>query len=106
MTITMNEIVQMALVFTAGLVLGVIFFGGLWFTVKKSVSSKTPALWIFSSFIFRMGTVVLGFYYIARLGWQAMLICLIGFLTGRIIIQHFTSKHNKKQIQLNYETKP
>ncbi len=24
----------------AGLVLGTIFFGGLWFTVKKSVASK------------------------------------------------------------------
>jgi len=39
----MTELLILAL--AAGLVLGAIFFGGLWWTVRKGVSSKYPALW-------------------------------------------------------------
>ena len=48
----MNETVNMILAFIAGLALGTLFFGGLWFTVKKAVTAKIPALWIFTSFFF------------------------------------------------------
>ncbi|MBK5269814.1 MAG: ATP synthase subunit I, partial [Bacteroidia bacterium] len=60
----MNEVLYRILVFIAGLVLGTLFFGGLWFTVKKSVASKRPALWIFSSFFLRIGLTLIGFYFI------------------------------------------
>jgi hypothetical protein len=41
---TMNETLLMILAFIAGIALGIIFFGGLWFTVKKIVAAKMPAL--------------------------------------------------------------
>ena len=39
----------------AGLVLGAIFFGGLWWTVRKGLSSQQPALWFLGSMLLRMG---------------------------------------------------
>jgi hypothetical protein len=40
----MNETVILVLAGSAGLLLGAIFFGGLWWTVRKGLSSKRPAL--------------------------------------------------------------
>jgi F1F0 ATPase subunit 2 len=41
----MNETLIWCWLWCAGLLLGAIFFGGLWWTVRKGVSSKRPALW-------------------------------------------------------------
>lgn len=86
----MNEILFLVTAFSTGLVLGTLFFGGLWFTVKKSIVSKSPALLILGSFIFRVGITMLGFYFIASGSWQRLLISLIGFLIARSIIKQLT----------------
>ena len=86
----MNEILIIILAFIAGLALGAIFFGGLWFTVKKSITAKTPAIWIISSFFLRISIVLVGFYFISSGSWQRLLVCLLGFIIARIIITHFT----------------
>ena len=39
------KLLTLVLAWVAGVVLGAIFFGGLWWTVRKGVSSKRPALW-------------------------------------------------------------
>jgi F1F0 ATPase subunit 2 len=39
-----NEIVTLVSAGVAGLLLGGFFFGGLWWTVRKGVSAKRPAL--------------------------------------------------------------
>lgn len=90
--------------FAAGSLMGGLFFGGLWFTVKKSISSKNPALRIFISFILRMGMALLGFYYMAQFGWQAMLLGLFGFTAARFIVTYFTERYDKKQNWLNKKT--
>ena len=51
---TMNETLALALALAAGVLLGAIFFGGLWWTVRKGVSSEQPALWFFGSLLLRM----------------------------------------------------
>ena len=52
----MNELLQLTVVMFAGLVLGAIFFGGLWWTVLKGVSAKQPALWFGLSLLLRTRT--------------------------------------------------
>ncbi len=47
-----NETIYMILAFVAGLALGTVFFGGLWFTVKKAVTAKIPALMDIQQFLF------------------------------------------------------
>jgi len=99
----MNEIVFMILAFVAGLVIGTIFFGGLWFTVKKGITSKKPTLLFFFSFVLRTGIALIGFYYISQNIWQRFLICLVGFVIARFIIALITKPIMEKQIMLKKE---
>jgi F1F0 ATPase subunit 2 len=99
----MNEILYIVLAFIAGLVLGTVFFGGLWFTVKKSVASRTPVLWIFGSFIFRVSITMIGFYFISYGSWQRLLISLLGFIVARIIVTYVTKPRAELQMQIKKE---
>lgn len=92
----MNDTLTMMLACLAGLLLGVFFFGGLWWTIRKGLSSPRPALWFSGSLIVRMAVTVAGFYYIS--GGQAMrlLACLAGFLIGRLAVTWFTRKRGKE----------
>jgi len=98
-----NEITYMALAFIAGLALGTLFFGGLWLTVKKAVTAKIPALWIFGSFFLRISITMVGFYFIASGNWKRLLICVAGFVVARFFVIHFTKLADEKQIQLKKE---
>jgi F1F0 ATPase subunit 2 len=82
----MNEALSLAACLLAGIVLGAFFFGGLWWTVRKGVSSKRPALWFFGSMLLRMAIVVLGFYFILGDDWKRLLAGLLGFVIARIIV--------------------
>ncbi len=79
----------------AGAALGVMFFGGLWWTVQKTVSSQRPALWFFGSFLLRMSLVLVGFYWVAGDQWQRLLACLVGFVMARLIILQWTRTAQK-----------
>ena len=50
----MNEILNLILALAAGFLLGVIFFGGLWWTVQKGLSSRRPAFWFLGSLLLIM----------------------------------------------------
>ena len=99
----MIEILYKVFAFILGLVLGALFFGGLWFTVKKVVTIRKPALWILGSFIVRVGITLIGFYYISAGSWQRLLICVIGFITARFFIIHLTKSFEEKQVPLKKE---
>ena len=57
----MNEILSLVLALVTGVLLGAMFFGGLWWTVRKGVSSKQPALWFFGSLLLRTSIALAGF---------------------------------------------
>lgn len=61
----MNETLILTLAGVAGTALGALFFGGLWWTVRKGVSSQRPAFWFFGSFLLRMSLTLAGFYGVA-----------------------------------------
>ena len=102
----MNEIIFMILAFMAGLMLGTLFFGGLYLTVKKAVTSKIPALWVLGSFFFRVGITLIGFYYVSLGSWQKLLICVLGFIAARTIISRITKSHEKKSITMTERGQP
>lgn len=99
----MNETILMIVAFVAGIALGIIFFGGLWFTVKKAITTKTPALWIFSSFILRMSIALLGFYVIGGNQWQHLILSLLGFIVARFIVIQWTKSIESKQAKIKKE---
>ena len=76
--------------FAFGIFLGVFFFGGLWWTVRRALASKRPAVWILTSWIVRTSLVLSGFYLMAHGDWQRILLCLIGFIAGRVAVSRRT----------------
>lgn len=94
----MNEILTLVLVLAAGILLGAMFFGGLWWTVQKGVSSKRPALWFFGSLLLRTSIVLVGFYFIARGGWEKLLVCLCGFIVARFVVLQFTQTQEASHV--------
>ena len=82
----MNETLMLVLACAAGGGLGAVFFGGLWWTVRKGVSSKQPALWFFVSLLVRMGIALAGFYLIGRGHWERLVACLVGFILARLAL--------------------
>ncbi|MEP6763692.1 MAG: ATP synthase subunit I [Gemmatimonadaceae bacterium] len=69
-----------------GLLLGTLFFGGLWWTVQAGLSSKRPALWLLGSALLRTGIALAGFYAIGRDDWKRLLAALVGFTVARFIV--------------------
>jgi F1F0 ATPase subunit 2 len=75
---------------SAGTVLGIVFFGGLWWTVRRGLTAAMPALWFGLSALGRMAFVLCGLYCFARLGLTSLIACLCGLLVGRVAVKHFT----------------
>ena len=95
----MNDFILKLLVFIAGVALGVLFFLGLWFTVKKALNSKRPVVWFLGSAIIRLSITLLGFYYLTMGNWINMIICLLGFILARFIVLNITKIKDEKSIE-------
>ena len=86
----MNEKLGLVLACMAGGALGAIFFGGLWWTVRKGLASSRPVLWVFASFLLRTGIALAGFYFVSGGDWQRLLACLAGFVMTRMVVTRLT----------------
>jgi F1F0 ATPase subunit 2 len=82
----MNDLLPAILALPAGAALGFIFFGGLWWTVRKGLTSKWPALLFLGSLLLRAGVAVAGFYLVGHGHWERLLACLLGFIAARLIV--------------------
>ena len=93
----MNEQLPMLLSFAAGLLLGSFFFGGLWWTIRKGLSSSRPALLFLGSAVLRMSVVVMGLYLVSNGQWQRLLACMAGFITARLAVTWLTRDKQKEE---------
>jgi F1F0 ATPase subunit 2 len=93
----MNGVAALTVVLTAGIAIGGFFFGGLWWTIQKGLSSKNPALWFFGSTLLRLSLALAGFYFIAGGDWRKWLVCMLGFLIARAVVTRLT-RTNKQGI--------
>ena len=87
----MNDYLILTVVWCTGLLLGLIFFGGLWWTIRKGVTSEQPALLFLGSLMLRMSIVLVGFYLVAHGQWKRMVLCLLGFISARLIVTALTA---------------
>ncbi len=86
----MNDFYILLLAFVEGQALGWVFFGGLWWTIRKSVASSRPWLWFFASAVLRMSIALPGLYWIGRGHWERLLVGLLGFVMARLIVTWLT----------------
>lgn len=82
----MRDPMMLLLAGAAGALLGVLFFGGLWWTVQRGLASGRPALWFAGSFLLRTSVVLAGMYVVSGGRWEALLACLVGFVAARVIL--------------------
>ena len=95
----MIEIKMILLTLVTGFLLGGFFFGGLCWTTKRALLSKSPALWFLASLFIRMGITMTVFYFISKDHWERALICLVGFIVARMIVMRLTDVPEIKQNQ-------
>lgn len=92
----MNDSLTLIPAWVAGVALGAIFFGGLWWTIQRGASSPRPATLFLTSAVLRMAIAMIGFYFVASGHWQRLLACLVGFLIARLAVTWLTRDKRKE----------
>ncbi|QDU39035.1 N-ATPase, AtpR subunit [Maioricimonas rarisocia] len=84
----MNDVsaTQFAMAIAGGFGLGMVFFGGLWWTLRRLPDARHPALLVAVSFVVRMVIAVGGLYFVMGTHWQRAIAGLLGFLAARWFI--------------------
>ena len=93
----MNDMLSMLPPFAVGLVLGAVFFGGLWWTIRTMLTSPHAALLLVFSAVVRVSIVVTGFYFSSNGQWQRLLACLVGFIIARLAVTWLTRLKQKEE---------
>lgn len=70
----------------AGALLGVLFFGGLWLTLRRIGSARHPGLLVLGSYLARLTLAGVGFLFLARAGAAPLLAGLVGFVAVRVVL--------------------
>lgn len=70
----------------SGIVLGLLYFGGLWLTVRRMSTARSPALLFLVSFLVRAALVVAGVYLIMDGRWERAAACMAGLLIARTLV--------------------
>ncbi|MBP6503395.1 MAG: ATP synthase subunit I [Rhodoferax sp.] len=86
----MIDALSLLLVLLAGVALGLVFFGGLWWTVRRGLASPRPALWFIGSLIVRVALTLGGIYIVAGDQWPRLLAILLGFWLARALVLRLT----------------
>jgi F1F0 ATPase subunit 2 len=68
-----------------GFLLGLLFFGGLWLTVRKGLVSPHPALLFLTSSLLRTAIVIGGFLLISAGDPQRLLFAVGGFVAAKVL---------------------
>lgn len=82
----MSGFMALVLAVAAGAGLGLLYFGGLWLTVRRLPDFGRPALLFGASFAVRTALTLLGFYLVMDGSWERMLACLVGFIIARKVL--------------------
>jgi F1F0 ATPase subunit 2 len=82
----MTKALELGLAALSGVFLGAMFFGGLWWTIRRGLISPVPALWFSGSLLIRTAAALGGFYWVSQVEWRRLSACLLGFLLARFVI--------------------
>lgn len=83
----MMPLVKLLLAALAGILIGMVFFGGLWSTLSGLERSNRPALRMVCSMLLRFAITLSAFYLLARYGgWHVVLVAATGFALMRQLV--------------------
>ncbi|MDD2453369.1 MAG: ATP synthase subunit I [Synergistaceae bacterium] len=95
---TGTDVLMLILVFAAGVLIGLVFFGGLWWTILRGIGSPRPALWFFGSFLVRMVFLLTALYYLSGGAWIRLILLGSGILLARSLVLLWTNSLGKKSL--------
>ena len=98
----MIETLKMFAAGMGGAALGALFFGGLWWTVRRGVLSSSPALWFLGSLLLRVSVVLGGFYFVGHGDWRRLVACLAGFVLARLVVMHLTRPSPTPSLEVSH----
>lgn len=93
-----------AVAFMGGLLLGLLFFGGLRWTVQHLTKVSRPVPFFLGSFVLRTLTALAGFYVIAAGDWLRLTAVLLGFFTARIGVINLTLDRTTNEVDPHHGT--
>jgi F1F0 ATPase subunit 2 len=67
-----------------GVVLGALYFGRLWLTIRRLPRLNHPMLWLLAGTFARLGLVLAAFYLLSQGHWARLLACVAGFVAAWI----------------------
>jgi F1F0 ATPase subunit 2 len=76
----------MFIAFLAGILIGILYFGGLYLTVNHMNRTRHPALLMMGSFILRMAVLLFGFYLLRNGGVYQMFIALFAVILVKFVM--------------------
>lgn len=93
----MADFMRLLMIFSIGIALGVVFFGGLWWTVLNGIHSKRPGLLFSISLILRTGITLTGLIMISKGSFERLAACLMGFFLARWVVLRYTRHVMERQ---------
>ncbi|MHB1460890.1 MAG: N-ATPase subunit AtpR [Armatimonadota bacterium] len=86
----MSDTTGMVISLLTGLLLGLLFFGGLWWTVQRILTARHPVALVMGSLLLRLGTVIIGMVVVAHDHWVRFVVCLLGLVIARVVVTRLT----------------
>lgn len=86
----MSDILLLLLAFAGGLIIGGIYFAGLWWTLRKSLAPDASVALLPLSLFIRVAICLTGFYLVGAGDPLRILACLLGFIAARFILLRLT----------------
>lgn len=95
---TLPQMATILAALLAGLALGALFYGGLWWTVLRGTRSTRPVIWFLTSLLLRMSLLLTGIYLAADGQWQRLMACMAGLLLARSILLRMSRQWRSTKI--------
>ena len=84
--------------FLGGLGLGLLYFGGLWLTVRKIPTSRNPQKLLLLSTVLRLGTTLFVFFLVGK-GYPFIFLSMLpGFFGGRCFMLRRVGEIDRRQV--------
>lgn len=79
-------IASVVLSFAAGMLVGGLYFAGLWVTVSRLPDARRPMLLLAGSTVVRLALLLGAIYLIMDGRWERLVACVLGILVARTAI--------------------
>lgn len=93
--------IKITLFLLAGILVGLFYFAGLWWTVSQVARrSRYKKSVLFLSFLLRTTVVLVGFYLLLvnKTNWVVLVAALLGFLLARIAVTSYVTRDSRSSV--------